>query len=598
MKNPTDFAPRGRAAGKEGLRGHDVAYIYRRLWKYLSHHKFSLMLAILLTGVSSVLGITGTSLAGKAIGAIGSEGELTVWQYLIVMVVFYTFSTVISYLLSLLMMRISQRIVEKMRTDVYNKLLSLPVSFFDKHQAGEIVSTVTYDINTVSESLANDFLQIITSITTVIYSFVLMLTVSPVLILVFALTIPLSILFTTLIGKIVRPLFRRRSATLGAMNGYVEEMISGHKTVKAYNAEDAVLSEFDKKNTEAAEAYIRSESNGTMGGPLVNLINNLSLALVNIFGAVLYMSGSGLTLTGLSQFVLLSRKFSGPINQIANIYSDIQSALAASERVFRLIDEEPEPADLESAREIDTCLGDVELSGVKFGYTKDKCVLHNLSFSAPRGSVVAIVGPTGAGKTTIINLLMRFYDIDAGGIFLDGTDIYELRRDSLRRSYTMVLQDTWLFYGTIFENVAYGRENTTLEEVEAVCRAARIHNFIMSLPDGYNTMLSESGINISKGQKQLLTIARAMLIDSNMLILDEATSNVDSKTERDISDAMVKLMKDKTCFVIAHRLSTVKDADLILVVRDGDVVEQGTHDELLSRGGFYKELHSSQFENV
>ncbi len=598
MKNPTSLAPKGRAAGGDSLRGHDVAYIYRRLWQYLSHHRLLFFIAILLTCISSVLGITGTSLAGRAIGAIGGEGDITVWKYLIIMVVLYTFSTVISYLLSLLMIRISQKIVEKMRTDVYNKLVSLPVSFFDKHQAGEIVSTITYDINTVSESLANDFLQIITSITTVIYSFVLMLTVSPVLILVFALTIPLSILFTTLIGKLVRPLFRRRSATLGAMNGYVEEMISGHKTVKAYNAEGAVLAGFDNKNKEATEAYVRAESNGTMGGPLVNLINNLSLALVNIFGAVLYMTGSGLTLTGLSQFVLLSRKFSGPINQIANIYADIQSALAASERVFRLIDEEPEPADRESAHDLDTVFGDIELSNVRFGYTKEKCILHNLNLKAERGNVVAIVGPTGAGKTTIINLLMRFYDIDEGRLLLDGENMYDIRRDSLRGAYTMVLQDTWLFYGTIFENVAYGRENTTREEVEALCRAAKIHNFIMSLPDGYDTVLAESGINISKGQKQLLTIARAMLLDSNLLILDEATSNVDSKTERDISDAMVKLMKNKTCFVIAHRLSTVKDADLILVVRDGDVVEQGTHSELLSRGGFYNELYASQFEST
>ena len=598
MKNPTDFSPRGRRAGGEGLRGRDTAYIYRRLWSYLSQHKLLLALAVLLTGVSSVLSISGTSVAGSAIGAIGGEGNISVWQYLIIMIVLYTVSTVISYLLSLLMIHISQRIVEKMRNDVYTKLLSLPVSFFDNHQAGEIVSTVTYDINTVSDSLANDFLQIITSITTIIYSFILMLTVSPVLILVFALTIPLSVISTTLIGRLVRPLFRRRSATLGAMNGYVEEMISGHKTLKVYNAESAVLSGFDEKNADATDAYIKAESNGTMSGPLVNLINNLSLALVNIFGAVLYMSGSGITLTGLSKFVLLSRKFSGPINQVANIYADIQSALAASERVFRLIDEEPEPEDAIDARSLDNCLGDVELENVKFGYTKEKCILNNLSIKAPRGSVIAIVGPTGAGKTTIINLLMRFYDIDGGRILLDGENIYELRRDSLRRSYTMVLQDTWLFNGTIFENVSYGRENTTMEEVEAVCRAAKIHSFIMSLPDGYNTVLSELGLNISKGQKQLLTIARAMLIDSNMLILDEATSNVDSKTERDISDAMVKLMKNKTCFVIAHRLSTVRNADQILVVRDGDVVEQGTHDELIALGGFYSELHASQFEQI
>ncbi len=598
MKNPTEFGPKGRSGGRDMLAGRDMKYIYGRLWGYLSHHKLSFALALILTVVSGILGITGTSIAGDAIGAISGEGERSVWVYLIIMVILYTLSTVISYFLSVLMIRISQKISAKMRTDVYNNLIKLPVRYFDNKQAGEIVSTVTYDINTVGESLANDFVQIISSITTVVYSFILMLTVSPVLVLVFAVTIPLSVIFTSVIGKIVRPLFRRRSATLGAMNGYVEEMIAAHKTIKVYSAEDAIIRGFDEKNSAASEAYTRAEANGTMTGPTVNLINNLSLALVNIFGAILYMKNLGLTLTSLSKFVLLSRKFSGPINQIANIYSDIQSALAASERVFKLIDEKPEPDDSESARELCECEGNVELCEVKFGYDEGKTILNNLSFTAPRGSVIAIVGPTGAGKTTIINLLMRFYDIHAGAITVDGENIYSLTRDSLRRSYTMVLQDTWLFHGTIFENIAYGSESITREQVISACKAARIHSFIMSLPDGYDTLLSESAINISKGQKQLLTIARAMLIDSPMLILDEATSNVDSKTERDISDAMVRLMRDKTCFVIAHRLSTVRDADCILVVRDGDVVEQGTHTELLARCGFYSELYHSQFEPI
>jgi ATP-binding cassette subfamily B protein len=484
-----------------------------------------------------------------------------------------------------------------MRTDVYNNLVKLPVSFFDKKQAGEIVSTISYDINTINETLSNDFVQIVSSIVTVIYSFVLMLTVSPILVLVFALTIPMSIIFTNVIGKIVRPLFRNRSRALGEMNGYVEEMIAGHKTIKTYGAEDAVIEGFDIKNRSAADAYTKAEANGTMTGPTVNLINNLSLGLVNLFGAVLYMSG-GILLTGLSKFILLSRKFSGPINQIANIYSDIQSSLAASERVFRIIDEEGEPEDNEDSEVLSSPLGRVELNEVCFGYDSQKEILKNLSFCAAPGSVVAIVGPTGAGKTTVINLLMRFYDANSGSITVDGTSIYSLTRDSLRRSYTMVLQDTWLFFGTIFENVAYGKDGATRSEVETACRAAKIHNFIASLPDGYDTVLSESGINISKGQKQLLTIARAMLIESNMLILDEATSNVDSKTELDISEAMVRLMKNKTCFVIAHRLSTVRNADLILVVKDGEVIEKGTHATLLKMGGVYSELYSSQFESV
>ena len=326
-------------------------------------------------------------------------------------------------------------------------------------------------------------------------------------------------------------------------------------------------------------------------------VNNLSLALVNIFGAILFIN-SGINLTDLSQFILLSRKFSGPINEIANIYADIQSALAASERVFHLIDEKREPKNADGAPDLACPRGKVEFKNVRFGYTKDRVILKNLNMTAEPGSVTAIVGPTGAGKTTIINLLMRFYDIDEGDILIDGESIYSVSRDSLRSAYTMVLQDAWLFHGTIYENIAYGREGVSREEVERVCRAAGIHDFVMSLPDGYDTVISESGTNISKGQKQLLTIARAMLIDSKMLILDEATSNVDSKTERDISDAMVRLMKDRTCFVIAHRLSTIRGADNIIVVKDGDVVEQATHDELLARGGFYSELYYSQFEKV
>ncbi len=598
MKNPAQFQPKGRTGGRDLLKGHDVKYIYSRLWSYISHYKLLFLFAIVLTVISSVLSITGTSLAGSAIGAIANDGsDRGVGYYLILMVILYSVSAIISYLLSVLMVAISQRIVNKMRNDVYENLLRLPVGFFDKKQAGELVSTISYDINTVNESLSGDFINIISSVVTVIYSFVLMLTVSAKLILVFVVTIPLSIILTNVISRIVRPLFRRRSASLGEMNGYIEEMIAGHKAIKAYGREDEVIKNFAKKNAEATEAYRSAEANGTMAGPSVAFVNNLSLTLVNVVGAFLYMTGAGLSITGLSKFVLLSRKFSGPINQIANIYADIQSALAASERVFRLIDESPEPSDPEDAKPLLITAGEVRFEDVNFGYEENKPILHSLSFTAPPGSVTAIVGPTGAGKTTIINLLMRFYDINSGRILIDGQDIYSVTRESLRRSYTMVLQETWLFRGTIFENLSYGREGVGRAEVEDACRAARIHNYIMGLPDGYDTVISELGGNISKGQKQLLTIARAMLIDSNILILDEATSNVDSKTEKDISEAMIRLMRNKTCFVIAHRLSTVVGADNILVIKDGDVVEQGRHGELLEKGGFYSELYHSQFEN-
>ena len=330
-------------------------------------------------------------------------------------------------------------------------------------------------------------------------------------------------------------------------------------------------------------------------GPTVNFINNISLALVTVFGALLYLFGE-LTLGNISSFVLYSRKFSGPINEAANIISELQSALAAAERVFRLLSEEPEAADSNSAAELSDVRGRVEIKNVSFGYTPEKTIIKNLYLKAKEGSMIAIVGPTGAGKTTIINLLMRFYDVDQGGIYVDGKENREVTLASLRRAYAMVLQDTWVFGGTIFENIAYGKENATMEEVIAAAKAAHIHSYIMRLPEGYQTVLTEDGVNISKGQKQLLTIARAMLLDAKMLILDEATSNVDTRTEIRIQKAMRHLMAGKTCFVIAHRLSTIQHADLILVVDNGNVVEQGTHKELMGKRGFYYQLYASQFE--
>jgi len=394
-------------------------------------------------------------------------------------------------------------------------------------------------------------------------------------------------------GK-VRPLFRLRSAKLGELSGFVEEIITGQKTIKVYNQEKTIIRRFDEKNREAVDSYYRSEYYGSMTGPSVNLINNLSLALVSMFGALLYLFGR-LTLGSLSSFVLYSRKFSGPINETANILSELQSSFAAAERVFRLIDEEPEPKDREDAVVLDNVRGEVRLENVSFGYTPEKPVIRDLNIKAEEGKLVAIVGQTGAGKTTIINLLMRFYDPDSGTISIDGKNIMDVTRESLRLSYSMVLQDTWLFCGTIYENIAYGKKGVSKADVIAAAKAARIHNYIMQLPAGYDTVLSDDGINISQGQKQLLTIARAMLLDSKMLILDEATSNVDTRTEQQIQKAMRELMRGRTCFVIAHRLSTIRNADIILVIKDGRIAEQGTHDELMALNGVYADMYNSQF---
>ena len=569
-----------------------------RLCKYLMRYKWGLLLAVLLTVGSNLFSLVGPELSGRAIDAIQpGKGlvQMEVVRYFAGrMALFYVASSVMDYLLNVLMIAISRRITYQMRKDIFTRLADMPVGYFDTHATGDIISRISYDTDTINASLSTDLVQIFASVITIVVSLYKMLTIQASLVLVFLVTVPLSILITRRITKKTHPLFRLRSRKLGELNGFVEEMISGQKTLKAYNQEENTLDELDDINGQAVEAYYQSEYQTAAMGPSVNFIHNLSLTLISVFGTMLYMGGK-MTVGDISSFVLYSRKFSGPIREIADIFNELQSSVAAAERVFRIIDEPVEPADRADARVLAGVQGRVQLEHVSFGYTPERTVLKDFSLEARPGQLIAIVGPTGAGKTTLINLLMRFYDPQSGVIRVDGQEISGLTRSSLRLAWSMVLQDTWLFYGTIAENIAYGRPGATREEIVAAARAAHIHNFITRLPQGYDTILTDDAANVSKGQKQLLTIARAMLMDSPMLILDEATSNVDTRTEMVVQQAMRELMQGKTCFVVAHRLSTVRSADRILVVRDGNVVESGTHPELMARKGFYWELYQAQF---
>lgn len=572
------------------------SYVYKRLWDYLMRYKLKLILALILTLFSNAFSLIGPYLTGQTIGAMEDGVDFTsVFLYATLMIVFYVLSAILLYMLSIIMIDISKSVVFQMRQDVFNKLNRLPIQYFDTHQTGDIISRMTYDIDTINQSLAGDVIVLLTSVLTIIVSLSVMILTAPLLVLIFAFTIPLTILLTTILSKVVKQKFRIRNKKLGELNGFSEEMITGIQTIQAYVVEKEVKKDFDVINQETSEASYKAGYYSTAVMPSVGFISNLSMALVGVFGGILYARNL-MTLAILTSFTLYSRRFSGPINQLSGLFAEIQSALAASERVFQVLDSEEEIKDEEDASSYDYQGGEIKLKDIQFSYDGENNVLDNINVDAPKGKVVAIVGPTGSGKTTLVNLLMRFYDPQVGGIAVDQKPVLSYTRDSLRKAFSMILQDSWTFYGTIHDNIAYGNGDASRDNVISVAKAAHIHDYIDSLEDGYDTILKNDGTSISKGQKQLIVIARAMLSESKMLIFDEATSNVDTETEIKIHQSMKSLMKDKTTFVIAHRLSTIQDADLIIVIHFGKMIEIGTHQSLLEQKGFYTSLFQSQFE--
>lgn len=569
-----------------------------KLFTYVTEVKWLFICAIILTLSANGLQLLGPKLTGNVIDIISVNQDPNAWEnvlfYVFCMLVLYIISSILMYALSSLMIYISQKIVVRMRQDLFNKFLDLPVSYFDKHQIGDMLSRISYDIDTINTSLSSDLVQLFGSMIVVVGAFFMMLWISLPLLTVFFITIPLSILTTRFLTKRTRPLFRERSRKLGDMNGYVEETISGLKTIKAYSQQDTMFSNFKEKNYDASEAYYKADYYGSIVGPTVGFINNISLTLISVFGSILFLFNM-ITIGNISSFLLYSRKFSGPISESANMIAELQSTLAAAERVFRVLDEPIEKI-VENPLILNKPIqGHVQFENVSFGYLPNKPVLKDVNLNIKPGSLVAIVGPTGAGKTTLINLIMRFYSPDSGRILIDNVDIAQLSQEELHSTFSMVLQDSWLFHGSIYDNLIYGNEHATKEDVIRIAKVVHIHNFIERTKNGYDTLISDDGVNISKGQRQLITIARAMLANKPMIILDEATSNVDTLTEKRIQSAMIKLMQNKTCFVIAHRLSTIINADIICVVHDGNVVEQGNHHDLMAKKGHYYHLYMAQF---
>lgn len=578
----------------------------KKLWRYLSKYKIALIIVILFTIASTVFSVVGPKTLGNATtelfnGVIskytgGAGINFTkIGKILLFLLALYICSAIFSYIQGIIMTNISQKLAYRLRKEVSKKINKLPMKFYDNKTHGEILSVITNDIDTLSQNLNIEATQVISSVATIIGILIMMFSIDWIMTLVALLTLPLSIVIIAFIMKKSQGYFKSQQDYLADVNGEVEEMFSNQSVIRVFNAENKMISKFEYDNNKLADVAWKSNFVSGLMHPIMNFVGNLGYVVIAILGSYFAIIGR-ITVGNIQSFIQYTKNFTNPIAQIAQISNMLQSMVAASERVFEFLNEEEEKEKNKKFIPTNKIEGSVEFKNVKFGYNQDKIIINDFSAKVKPGQKIAIVGPTGAGKTTIVKLLMRFYDLNSGEILVDGHNINDYRKEDIRGLFGMVLQDTWLFNGTIMENIRYGRLEATDDEVIEACKMAHVHHFIQTLPDGYNMILNEETTNISGGQKQLLTIARAILADPKILILDEATSSVDTRTEILIQKAMDKLMEGRTSFIIAHRLSTIKNADLILVMDSGDIVEQGTHEELLKKNGFYAKLYNSQFE--